>query len=282
MLGADRLIQSIESFLKESGSYLPSEFGISSYIQLTLLLIVGTVGLGFLFRIFFGKHCDANTAISVSAGILFIYAITVAVYAFNPLGLSQYLSPLPFALFRRDILIIVPFNGTSIQLISTQILSLLILCFIVHFLDVILPTGRSFFTWLIFRSLSIGLAIFLNLAVNLALNTFLPQVLAEIAPMVLLILLGAALLIGLFNPLLCILFTIANPLVGLLYTFFFSTTIGKQLTKAVISASILCLIFFTMEIMGYTVIDITTSALMGYLPFCGILLLIWYLFDSKL
>lgn len=282
LLGADRLVQSVESFLSESGSYLPSELGISSFVQMAILLIAGTVVLGVVFRVFFGKRCNANKAISVSAGILFLYAVTIAVYALNPLDLSKYLSPLPFALFHREILILVPFCGTEFPLIAAQILSLVILCFIVHFLDFILPTGKSFFTWLLFRCLSIGLAIFLNLAVNLAINTFLPQGLATYAPIVLLVVLGAALLIGLFNPLLCILFTIANPVVGLLYTFFFSTTIGKQLTKAVISTVILCLLFFAMEIMGYTVIDITASAVLGYLPFCGILLLIWYLFDCKL
>ena len=207
LLGADRLVQSVESFLTESGSFLPSEFGISSFVQLSIILIAGTIGLGLIFRIFFGKRCNANKAISVSAGILFIYAVTIAVYALNPLDLSRYLSPLPFALFRRDILILVPFTGTAFSLISAQILSLVILCFIVHFLDFILPTGRSFFSWLFFRCLSIGLAIFCNLAVNLAINTFLPQGLAAYAPMVLLIVLGAALLIGLFNPLLCVLFT---------------------------------------------------------------------------
>lgn len=280
-MGADSLIERIESVLSESGSFLPEGLGVSSYIQLTLLFVAGIIALGVLFRIFFGKQCNAIKAISVSAGVLFLYAITIVVYALNPLDLSKYLSPLPFALFRRDILIMIPFHGTEVPLISAQILSLLVLCFIVHFLDFILPTGRNLFTWLVFRIATIGLAIFLNLAVNLAINTFLPQGLAMYAPITLLILLGAALLIGLFNPLLCVIFTIANPIVGLLYTFFFSTTIGKQLTKAVISSTIICLFFLVLEIMGYTVLDITASALPAYLPFFGILLLIWYLFDRK-
>ena len=280
-MGADSLIERIESVLSESGSFLPEGLGVSSYIQLTLLFVAGIIALGVLFRIFFGKQCNAIKAISVSAGVLFLYAITIVVYALNPLDLSKYLSPLPFALFRRDILIMIPFHGTEVPLISAQILSLLVLCFIVHFLDFILPTGRNLFTWLVFRIATIGLAIFLNLAVNLAINTFLPQGLAMYAPITLLILLGAALLIGLFNPLLCVIFTIANPIVGLLYTFFFSTTIGKQLTKAVISSTIICLFFLVLEIMGYTVLDITASALPAYLPFFGVLLLIWYLFDRK-
>ena len=282
LLGADRLVQSVESFLSETGSFLPAELGISSFVQLAILLVFGTVVLGFVFRIFFGKHCNANKAISVSAGILFIYAVTIAIYALNPLDLSKYLSPLPFALFRRDILILVPFNGTAFPLIATQILSMIILCFIVHFLDFLLPTGRSFFSWLFFRCLSVGLAIFLNLAVNLAINTFLPQGLATYAPMVLLIVLGAALLIGLFNPLLCILFTIANPVIGLLYTFFFSNTIGKNLTRSVLSAGLVCGLVYLMEYAGFGVIDITHRALLTCAPFAAVLLGIWYVFDSKL
>lgn len=280
-LGADQLKDRLSSFLADSGSYLPASLGISSSIQFALMVIALTIGCGFVFRVFFGKRCSANQAVSASIGILFIYTLTVFIYSLNPLDLSKYLSPLPFAIFRTDILIILPFGGAERSLICSHILSLIILCFIIHFLDFVLPTGKSFFSWLLLRCLSIVMAIFLNLAVNLAINIFLPDVLAIHAPGILLALLGAALIIGLFNPLLCIVFTVVNPVVGLLYTFFFSNAIGKQLTKAVISATILCILFLILEYLGYTVIDISSSAVLGYLPISGILLLLWFIFDYK-
>lgn len=276
------LYDSIDQFLANITFLFPYPMDTVSMIQLALLLIGGALGLGLLFRLFFGKQCQPNQAVSVVIGILFLYCVTVAIYTINPWQLSQYLSPLPFAIFRKDILIILPFGGTDRMLISSHILSLVILCFIVHFLNMILPKGKSFIIWLFLKILSLALAIFLNLAVNLMITTLLPDLLTTYAPMVLLAVLTAALIIGLFNPLLCILFTVVNPLVGLLYTFFFSSMIGKQLTKAVLSTAILCTFFLVMEHLGYTVFDITSSALLGYLPFSVILLLMYYVFDRKL
>lgn len=281
-ISPDSILQTVESILSDSSSYLPASLGISSIVQLSLFAIGLLLALGIVFRIFFGKHCNANQAVSASVGILFIYALTIFIYSVNPFNFAQYLSPLPFALFRRDILIVVPFSGTEYPFLCTQILSLIILSFIVHVLDFLLPTGKSLWTWLLFRSLSIVLAIFFNLAVLLAMNTFLPEGIAAYAPTVLLAVLAVALLIGLFNPLLCIIFTVINPIFGLLYTFFFSNAIGKQLTKSVLSTGILCCLFFAMEYLGYTVIDITQSSVLMNLPIGILLLFLWYVFDYKL
>lgn len=279
-LGADRLIETIESILNSTGSLIPTS--LEELLLLFLLLAVFSLGLGMVFRIFFGKHSTINCSISGFLGILFVYALTVTVYTLKPWNLNQYLSPLPFAFFRSDILILSSSACNTLSLLSAQVLSLIILCFIIHLLDTLLPKECSFFLWLLFRLLGLGLAIFLNLAANWALNTFLPGVIAEYAPMLLVGVLAATLVVSLFNPLLCVLFTVANPVIGLLYTFFFKNTIGKNLTRAVLSAALVCALFYLMEYAGFSVIDITHSALLRYVPFVAVLLGIWYVFDSKL
>ena len=100
--------------------------------------------------------------------------------------------------------------------------------------------------------------------------------------MALLAVLAVALLVSLFNPLLCILFTAANPVIGLLYTFFFSNTIGKNLTRAVLSAALTCALFYAMDYYGFSVIDITANALLRYSPFAAALLGVWFVYDYKL
>ena len=161
-------------------------------------------------------------------------------------------------------------------------LSLIILCFLVHLLNFLLPCGRSFIPWLLMRCVCVVLAVALDLAANWALNAFLPAAVAESAPVALLAVLAVALLVSLFNPLLCILFTAANPVIGLLYTFFFSNTIGKNLTRAVLSAALTCALFYAMDYYGFSVIDITANALLRYSPFAAALLGVWFVYDYKL
>lgn len=280
VLGADRLIDSIQSVLDSTGSLIPTT--MEALILLFLGVIVFSLGVGMLFRLFFGANCTVNRSISGFLGLLFVYAITVTVYTLKPWNLNQYLSPLPFAIFRSDILILSYSACSTISLLSQQLLSLILLSFIIHLLSTLLPRGRSFFGWMFFRLLAVAAAIFLNLAANWALNAFLPGVIANSAPVVLVGVLVAALVVSLFNPLLCVLFTVANPVIGLLYTFFFSNTIGKNLTRAVLSSALACGVIYLMEYAGFSVIDITHKALLTYAPFASVLVGIWYVFDSKL
>lgn len=256
--------------------------GVFTLIQTSLLALLVFLVIGFFMRLFFGRHCLVNRSLTVSMGVLFIYVFTIAVYSINPWDLSKYLSPLPFADFRKDIVIFTPFSDTDFSALSSHILSLIILCFNVHLLNTLLPTGSNILIWFLIRLLTAVIAIFFNLSINLAFSTLLPSGIAFYAPIIVLTLLGIAILIGLFNPLLCIIFTVVNPIIGLLYTFFFSNIIGKQLIRAVLSAVILCFFFTCAEYFGYSVLNIAAVHLPVYLPFCAVLMIIWWIFDIAL
>ena len=279
-LGADRIIESIQSFLDSANALIPAS--MENMIFLFLLVIVFALGIGLVLRLFFGQRCTVNRAISGFLEVLAIYSASIVVYTLKPWNLTQYLAPLPFAFFSSDI-VIFSFNAfTTLPLLCSQILSLIILCFIIHLLNFLLPCGRSFFPWLLMRVVCIVGAVALDLGANWLLNAFLPSAIAESAPVALLAVLAVALLVSLFNPLLCILFTAANPVIGLLYTFFFSNTIGKNLTRAVLSAALACALFYAMEHFGYSVIDITPNALLRYSPFAAALIGVWFVYDYKL
>ena len=280
VLGADRLIDSVSSFLDSTNNLIPTT--IEDMIFVFIIISVFALGLGFVLRLFFGAHCLVNRSISGFLHVLFVYAVTVIVYTLRPWNLTQYLSPLPFAIFRDDILIVTSSACSTMSLLCSQLLSLIILCFIIHLINFVLPNGHSFIGWLLFRVITVALAIVLNLAANWALNTFLPDVIATSAPVILMAVLAVAILVSLFNPLLCILFTVANPVIGLLYTFFFSNTIGKNLTRAVMSAALICALFYLMQYAGFSVIDITPHALMIYSPFAAAMVGVWFVFDKKL
>lgn len=279
-LGADRLVESIGTIFDATNSLIPAS--IENIVVLFIVLSVFLLGMGFVLRLFFGNRCAVNRGISGFMSVFFIYTATTVVYSLRPWNLTDYLAPLPYAIFRTDILIICTTSFSDLPLLCAQLLSLIILCFIVHLSNYLLPNVRSFFLWLLMRILSLALAVALFLGANWGINTFFPSVLAQSAPVVLVAVLGATLLVSLFNPLLCILFTAANPVIGLLYTFFFSNTIGKNLTRAVISAAMVYALFYAVETFGFSVIDITPGALLCFSPFAAVLIGIWYVFDAKL
>jgi hypothetical protein len=107
-------------------------------------------------------------------------------------------------------------------------------------------------------------------------------VLVTYAPIILLGVLAAMLLIGLANLVLGAVLAIVDPIMGAIYTFFFSTIVGKQLTKAVITTIILCAVFFLMNYFGYTIILLNHSALLSYIPFGIVMLILWYLIGHLL
>lgn len=279
-LGANRLISSVQSFLDSANALVPAS--LENTILLFAIIIVFALGIGFVLRLFFGQHCTVNRSIAGFLELLFVYVATIVVYTLKPWNLNEYLAPLPFAIFRSDILIISYSACSTLSLLCAQLLSLIILCFLIHLLNFIIPTGRSFISWLFLRVVCIVLVILFDLAANWALNAFLPAVVAESAPVALIGVLAVALVVSLFNPLLCILFTAANPVIGLLYTFFFSNTIGKNLTRAVFSAALCCALFYGMDYFGFSVISIVPDALIKYSPFAAALLGVWFVYDYKL
>ena len=68
----------------------------------------------------------------------------------------------------------------------------------------------------------------------------------------------------------------------ILYTFFFSSVIGKQLSKAVFTTAIISAVVLLLGEFGYTVICVSSAALAGYIPLAVVLLLLWFLIGHLL
>ena len=90
------------------------------------------------------------------------------------------------------------------------------------------------------------------------------------------------LLLGVFNVVLGAVLAVIDPIMGGIYTFFFSNFLGKQITKAVFSSLLICCLLIALDKLGYTVICITASALLSYIPIVLVLLLLWYLLGHVL
>ena len=87
----------------------------------------------------------------------------------------------------------------------------------------------------------------------------------------------AFLLMGIINFLLGLVLTATNPILGAIYTFFFSTLVGKQLSKAVFTTAILTAVVFLLEHLGIGMLLIAQTALLAYIPAIALILVLWYL-----
>lgn len=286
----DHVIDKAASYIPEelsqviwhASSYLPAQVELSSIAEFVLYFAAASLILGFLSRLVLGKRSSLNHSLSTSMGILFIYAITIVVYTFKPWNLEVFLSPLPFVTFAGDYMIVLPITDAQFPALCTQVLSLVILAFLVNSIDTIMPNGEHVVSWYLLRFLSVVLSMLLHLVVTWAFETYLPEVLVNYAPTVLLFLLAFMLLSGVLNLVLGLVIAVTNPFLGAMYTFFFSNVIGKQVSKAIFTTGILMGIFYLMDFFGYTVISITAASLMAYIPFALVLLVLWCLIGRAL
>ena len=279
---ASYIPEELSNVIWHARSYLPVEVELMSAAQFMLYFSAISLILGVMGRVVLGKRSSLNLSVSSAMGILFIYALTVVIYTFRPWNLDVLLSPLPFATFAGDYLILLPITDIQFPALCTQILSLVVLAFLVNLVSTVMPKGKSIFTWLFMRLVSMAVCMLLHLAVNWAFRTYLPNILVTYAPVILLLILCFCLLSGIVNLLLGLVIAVANPFLGAMYTFFFSSVVGKQISKAVFSSAIICAVLYLLDLFGYTVICISTAALMTDIPLALILLALWYLIGSVL
>lgn len=247
-----------------------------TFWKAALILLVGTILMSTFGRFVFGKRSVLNNAVSSAIGILFIYAVSVVLRSTGA-QLSSLIAPLPFVSISGDTMTLFSFQGAYYTTICSEVLSMIILSFLVNLADGWLPKGKSIFGWVFFRCLTVVIAYLLHLIVVGLFATYLPEGIVTYAPVVLLALLVIMLLTGALKIVVGAALTTVNPIIGGLYTFFFATIIGKQVTKAVLTTAILSGIVLALRYVGVAVISIASAALLAYIPIMLILIVLWYI-----
>ena len=267
----------LQGIVRDAANLVPVDLNLAHISKFLLIFSAGALILSLLGRLILGKRSSLNHSLSSVMAILFVYALTIVVYTFKPWNLDSLLSPLPFVTFFNDYMVVMPVVGIYPTVLARELLSLIILAFLVNLLDILIPHGESALSWFCLRFFTVGLSMVLHLVIHWAFNTYAPAFLVEYAPLVLLILLVSLLVLGFLNAVLGLILTVSNPVVGAVYYFFFSNIVGKQLTKAVFSSGILCVILFLMDRFGYSFVHISVSAMSAYGPVACISLVLWFL-----
>ncbi len=252
-------------------------FGINFYtfIQAAIVLLIGTILFSIFGRFAFGKRSVLNNAVSSVFGILFIYAASIVLRSTGT-SYSELITPLPFVSISGSTMTIFTFSGAHYTTICSEVLSMIILAFLVNLADGWLPKGKRIFSWIFFRCLTVVIAYILHLIVVGLFATYFPEGIVMYAPVILLALLVLLLLTGALKIVVGALLSTVNPIIGGLYTFFFATVIGKQITKAVLTTALLCGLLVALQYIGITTISIASAALVAYIPIMLILVVLWY------
>ena len=103
-----------------------------------LILLIGTFLLSIFGRFIFGKRSALNNAASSAIGIIFIYALTVVLRSAG-LEFSQLIAPLPFVTISGDKLYLFDFFSAHYTTLCSEVLSMIILSFLVNLADGWLP-----------------------------------------------------------------------------------------------------------------------------------------------
>ena len=271
----------MDAFLSWLQSLVPAGFDLANFATTAAVLVVGFLIFGILGRLIFGKKSVLNQSISSAIGILFMYALTVVIHSLG-LNLTFLLSPLPFVSIAGDRMHIFSFVGADYVAICGQLLDTIILAFLVNLINGWLPKGKKLIPWLFFRCLSVILGMLAHVLVTTLLHTFLPEGLLQWAPVILLGILILSLLTGALKLVVGAALTTVNPLIAVLYTFFFASLIGKQITKAMLTTALLSGLVYALNYFGIVSVFIGAAALAAYIPLLIVLLVIWFVIGHLL
>ena len=257
----------------------PAQLALTTAGFMAAVLLLSSIG-----RALLGQNSELTHAASSAIGILFIYVATVSIMTIGG-QLEQfraYLSPLPFISIDNEALHLFSITDAEYHVLCNEILSMVILAFLVNLLDAWIPRGDQIITWFIFRCATVILAILAHWGVTELISTMIPDVIANNAAMILLGLLVMMLAVGCLKFLVGFALATVNPIIAALYTFFFANVVGRQLSKAMLTTALLTALVWGLGTVSFTIIPIDIAALTGYLPFLGLLAGLWYLVSKVL
>lgn len=256
-------------------------FSAEPFWRLILTACGCAVAAGLLGRLLLGKRSGLNHAVSSALGILALYLLGILLY-WSQLHSSLLLDALPFVSVQDGKLAIFPLLQAEFPLLCSQLLRMVLLSFVMNLLDTWIPRGKNVFTWLLLRCLTLVLAICLQGAIHWLLGSYLPLTFQSWAPVILLVILVASLLLGALKVFVGLALATVNPIIGGLYTFFFATLVGKQLSKAILTTLLLSALVVALEKMGYLLIVLSSLSLAVLLPAILIFLALWYIIGHLL
>lgn len=251
---------------------------ILNYITFFGIAIVGFLLISSMFRFLFGKRAQLGKAVTSAMEILCLYVICISIFCFG-IHWDLFLSPLPFLSIADGCLHIFPILTAEFSLVSTHFLKLLMIAFLVNLMNSIIPEGKKLLIWLLLRATTVVLALGVNYILDILLGIWLPQGFGQSAPLILLGVLALLIALGSLKLIVGATLFVANPIIGALYTFFFSNFVGRALARSIISAGLITALVCLMNWLGILAITISSTSLIALIPVFLVIIFLWYIVD---
>lgn len=252
------------------------------YILKTALLVAAAICiLGGVLRLIFGKGSKLVRSVSASINVVMVYLTAIIVYVLLP-QLRDSLPSLPFISVTEDAFYLWDIANLSNSSLFPALLQLFVLAFLVNAMETFLPHGKKILSWYGFRLLTVAASLGLYTLLSVLVQTFAPQIFGEWAVFILLGLWLFILLTGILKVLLAVILTAVNPIIGAIYTFFFSNIFGRQFSKAILTTLLCVGLLMLLRSLGLSAFAFESFSLASYGPTCVIALLALYLFGKLL
>ena len=249
-------------------------------IQGSALVTLSLFLAGGLFRLLFGRGHPLISAVSAVLSMGLVYLAAVLLELFLP-QLRQ-LPALPFLeVTARQVRLLI-FTPAEPLLLYPALLRLGILAFLVNLLESALPTGEGFWSWYLWRTVTVLAALSGYALICACLDHYAPEILGSWAEAILWGFWALIALLALVKLLTGLILSAMNPLVGGLYSFFFSRFLGLQMTKSILTAGLCLAVCYALHRSGLTQFAFADFTLAAYGPTCLITMLGLYFFGRFL
>lgn len=250
-------------------------------IQTALILAVLVFALGTVLRFIFGRHSSLTRAVSAALNLVLIYLSAIGLTALLP-ELCGILNHLPFMTLTGDRFFLWDPLQLPSEILFPSALQLAILAFLVNVLETYLPEGEKFFHWYFWRCVTGLTALSIYIILCILIQRYEPRIFGDWAIYILIGFWSLILLTGISNLVLSVVLTAANPVIGILYTFFFSNVFGKQFGKSILTTLLMLVIASALPQLGIVHFAFSDFSLVSYGPMCVIMVIALYLFGRFL
>lgn len=268
-------------------SLLPSFFSLSGefnwfdILKTVLFLSALFFAAGTILRVIFGKDSKTCRALSACLSIVMLYLAAILLYLFLP-DIRSELASLPFVTVDHHRFVLWNLSELPDTILYSALIRLALLAFLVNFLEAVMPRGKAFFSWYFWKCATILLSLVLyRLCCSLA-DLYIPELFTTWAKPVILIFWSTILFSGIIKLLLSVVLTVMNPIIGALYTFFFSNLLGRQCSKSLLTTAVLVVLIVVLNHLGFAQFAFSDFSPASYLPVCAILIGTLYSFGRFL
>ncbi len=234
---------SVSERIEQTLRSLFSDISFYALAFLAMLLIAS------LCRFLLGKRGQIAKALLSATEILCLYLPFFALERFGLQG-RFFVRALPFLRTDEGSVQLFCVIGAPLSDICAHLLRLLPVAFAVNLMHTVIPTGKRALPRLLLRATVVVLALAANYLIDTALALWLPQGVGRYAPALLIAAFALLIVLGSLRFLVGAALLTVNPVIAALYTFFFSTLLGRTLARAMLSTALLGALVYLMNVFG--------------------------------